>query len=168
MESPNLRSGANRVWGSDLTDMSDLESGVMVELWSPNILLPTQTNRVGVPRGCLDLIEAVLEDALHLLSLPACPAREEAHRWIESGVRGYLKFNDVCEFLGLNAVLVRERALAGLVRPIKRTLIRSATTRNRAEKSAIRSRRWRAERELSESVRTSLQEPPCQPDHLAE
>ena len=57
---------------------------------------------------------AIIETAIHDLQLPPSPLRENAHRWIASGINGKVTFNDACGFLKLEPALVRKRALAGL------------------------------------------------------
>lgn len=94
------------------------------ELIDVSILLPSQVYLEAGHKSCRDLIGCLLEGALHDLRLPPSRTRDYALRWIEAGTSGDFTFNDVCQYLGLDAEAVRLRALAGLVAQTPRNLNR--------------------------------------------
>lgn len=102
-----------------MEDEEEIWMSRMSELVDVSLLLPSQLEAETGHKPLRELLGCLLEGALHDLRLPPSRTRDYAIHWIEYGTRGDFTFNDVCAYLGLDADLVRHRALAGLVAETK-------------------------------------------------
>lgn len=119
----DVHAGANPVRRSSETDhtyLDGFEGTVPHELYEVICVVPSQTQTFDEHRGVRELFQAVLEGAIHDLRLPDGPMKDRAWKWIENGFVGDIMFNEACDYLGLDASAVRDRALAGLIEPPRR------------------------------------------------